>query len=774
MTKFNFSAKINFHTIVIITEYKRKMPNIWDKNCIYRTAISPMHRADIFATFREYISLTTNLETILNKNKIDGLADLSASRYYDEGHSSWQMMKASPDEQTRYKNFVNQGLTEDMPKEAYISMNLTSPKHQNDGAGILAVPSSYDYFCGGHTLPHRIERYVVAAEKNETLEDLKLIVDGKYVIKYSGKNNQTELMEALKDNDFEMELLIALDIISMFPDKSDDKEIIKKANIEALASATTAPVENIILDALSLMAEESNKIIKSIMGKRSGSSYLAQAEKENLLPSASMVQDYLNIRHLLHHQWDTLDSMGKFNETEVIKNASVRQRFLDSYARLCDKPIDERIKAYTKATEYFLPLVLVLNENIIKKDEQESDAEFLNRFKDFVASHKGKPLFVITGYDDKQKKQSLIISISSAYPDAQIVDKINDESDIENLNELVDSYRERRQFIDIFQDMEYRISQYCLYYGKNYTPAIAWDFIRRGGVINQEQTKHWSEYKKLRNDLSHRYMDKSLNTTINEIMPQFIEYAVQLKTELERRMPIIHRIQDNVYRATHANGLVVDIDFTNKKVLSVTNSKGETTQPIYKTDPQTQKKHIYTEEYTNGISITMAGTDIVGCRMNNGITVNKEKRFIRYSDGVTLYLDSPENIYLTSLEGEKFIMNKGFKVEKYINRNKEIDFHKKEQRTLRNKHKIFIGVYGEINKDIWFNKEEKQIQSYYHRAEDRLYFEYSDGTKIEFTATDVRISHNDIPLTYQNRKKFAESYTDTSPKIPTNTKDMEY
>lgn len=751
------------------------MLNSWDKNCIYRNAVSPMQRADLFATFREYVSLATNLEAILRKSHINGLAQLSVLKYYEEGKSPWHFAMATPEEQERYKNFVAQGKTKDLPKEAYVSLNLTSPKHQNDEAGIMAVPSSFAYYCGGHTLPHRIERYVVAAQKNETLEDLTLVVDGKYTIKYKGKNTQAELMEALRNPDFEMGLMIALDTVSMLPNKNIeyDEENIKKAEIEALATATTAQVENILLDTLSLMAEESNKIIKNIMGKRVGSSYLAQAEKEEILPSASAVQDYLNIRHLLHHQWDTLDSMGKFNETEVIKNASVRSRFLDSYARLCDKPLKERIKAYTEATEYFLPLVIILNENIIKKENQESNSKFLKRFQEFAQSHKGKTIFVMVGYDSDEKKQSLANNIQKIYPNVQFIDKIN-ENDMEYMGELVKSYQERRQFIDIFQDMEYRISQYCLYLGKNYTPMIAWDFVRRGNVINQEEAKRWSEYKKLRNDLSHRYMDKALNETITEIMPQFIEDALQLKIELEKRTPVIHIVQDNIYRATHANGLVVDIDFANKKVLSITNARGQTTKPIYKTDPKTQKKHVYTEEYANGTSITMAGTDIVSCRMNNGVTVSKEKKYIRYSNGVAIYLDSPENIYITTLNSEKIIMDKRFKVQKYISHGRSINFHRNENSTLGNGHQISIDTYGEINKDTWVNRDNKKIQSTYRRAGDTLYFEYSDGTKIQVTSDNIRIFHQDTELTYENRKKFAESYTDTPLQLSIYKKGKEY
>lgn len=778
MTKFHFFGKIAFHVIGLTKKTQRiNMSNSWDKNYIYRNAVSPMQRADIFATFREYVSLVTNLESILNKNKVSGLAQLSSQKYYNKEGSCWDIAVAAPQEKERYKNFVNQGQTEIMPKEAYISLNLTSPKHQNDEAGILAVPNSYEFFCGGHSLPHRIERYVLAAPKDETLEDLKITVDGKYTISYKGKDDKIKLMDALRDHDFEMNLMIALDTISIFFENAvaNDADITKKAEIEALATAATAPVENILLDALSLMAEESNKIIKKIMGKRVGSSYLAQAEKEELLPSALAVQDYLNIRHLLHHQWDTLDNMGKFNETEVIKNASVRQRFLDSYARLCDKPIKERIKAYSDASAYFLPLVMVLNENIIKREEQESNNAFLKRLENFALSRKDKTVFVITGYDNEEKKQSLANHASKLYPDVQFqfIDKIDQENNMDSLNELVKNYQERRQFIDIFQDMEYRITQYCLYLGKNYTPVIAWDFVRRGNVINMEEAKRWAEYKKLRNDLSHRYMDKSLNAMITEMMPQFIADALKLKKEIEKRTPVVHHIQNNVYRATHANGLVVDIDFANKKVLSITNAKGQIRKPVYKSDPQTQKKHIYTEEYANTTSITMAGTDIVSCRINTGLTISKEKKYIRYPNGVSIYLDSPENIYLTTLNSEKIIMDKNFKVQKYISRGRSINFHRKENSTLGNGHQVSIGTYGEISKDTWVNKENKKIQSSYHKAGNTLYFEYSDGTRIEVTPETMKIFHNNIELTYEDRKKFAESYTDVPPNPPMNKKGRE-
>ena len=749
------------------------MLNAWDKNYIYRSAVSPMQRADIFATFREYMSLINNLKEIFKENQMKGLAELSVSEYLKGERLPWQILPATPEDKEHYDDFLNNKPIENADKEAFVSLNLTSPEHQNDGAGILTVPNSYDYFCGGHTLPHRIERYIVAAKKNETLKSLKMIVGGKYVIKYRGKDKKAELMEALKDHNFEMNMMIALDTVSMLKDNISSNDV-RQAKTEALATAATAPIENIILDALSLMAEESNKIIRKIMGRRVGSSYLAQAEKEDLLPSALVVQDYLNIRHLLHHQWDTLDSMGKFNENEVIKNASVRRRFLDSYARLCDKPLKERIEAYSSAWRYFLPLVMVLNENMIVKDKKESNSKFLERFKRFEESHKGKTIFVITNHDNDEKKKKLAQVIQGLSSDVQFIDKIDDKNNIKTRKDLVKGYHQRRQFIDIFQNIEYSISQYCLYLGKNYTPNIAWDYIRRGNIINPEESKRWSEYKKIRNGLSHRYMDKELNDSITELMSQFIKDALKLKKEIEKRSPSIHIVKDNVYRAIHANGMVVDIDFGKKKVLKIIMPNGWTKRPVYKKNLKAQKRHIYTEEYANGTRITMDGTDIMACHLSNGITISKEKKYIRYADGVILHLSSPENIYLISSNFEKIIMNKNFKVLQYIQDNKEMEFCKNEHSILRNGHQIHIGVYGEVNKDTWVNKDNKKIQASFRRSNDILYFEYNDGTKVEVRATEVKIFHQGIELTYENRKKFAESYEYTQLNLSQNKKGIEY
>ena len=57
-----------------------------------------------------------------------------------------------------------------------------------------------------------------------------------------------------------------------------------------------------------------------------------------------MMQHYMNIRHLMRHQWDSLDGVGKFTPHTNIKNDEVRGAYKKSYALFFDKSMVERVK----------------------------------------------------------------------------------------------------------------------------------------------------------------------------------------------------------------------------------------------------------------------------------------------------------------------------------------------------------------------------------------------------------------------------------------------
>jgi len=735
----------------------------WEQNRVYQNSVSPGLRRNLFATYMEYISLINTLEGVIKEFHVGSIAMLGSKHLSAEEKDPWYIDLIEKEDIKKYNDFLGLKRVND-EHTCFVSVNHTSPRYKDEPRGIISAPDEYRLWTGSQPLPQKVERYVLAYPKDEILKDARFIVDGKYIFTYEGKYNNRSVEEAFNDELFERKFSAVLESFAHFPDDIRDltEQERKHIEIDVYASIETSPLENAILDALSLMAEETNKILKEVIGKRVGSSYLSQAEKEELLPSASALQDYLNIRHLLHHQWDTLDGIGKFNDDEVIKNASVRRRFLDSYAKLCDMPLKDRVQAYIKAADDFRPLVTILQPEFIARHQTESNNKFLKYIKNRVEENPNQQLFIETGYGAGDKKKILTKNLMRISPNIVIIDK-SDTTNLEKIDDLMNNYRRRRIFIDIFQQLENRICQHCLLRGKNYTAPIAWDYLRNIKIISPNEAKMWSEYKKLRNDLSHKYMDEELNKRVIETLPKLSEDVMILDRRLEDLIPVIEVVNDNVYRAIHRNGLIVDIDFKLKKVLQLKHPSGYTRQPVYNSKRNPNKKRIYPEEYANGVNITLSGTDIISCRLNNGLSINMDNQYIQTEDGVKIYFSNPEKLYMVSQSGEKVVADKNFEIITYISRGKYIAVNRNEHITFQNKHQIYIGKDNRLQQDSWLNKKDERMYAQYQKTANGISIKYSDNTHIVLNNGKVSIYHNNIELNYNNRKLFAESYNQPFP-----------
>lgn len=734
-----------------------------EQNRIYQNSVSPGLRKNLFATYQEYISLVNILDGMVKEFHVGSLAMLGSKHLSAEEKNPWCIDLPDYQDKEDYNKFLELKRV-DTQHTCYVSTNHTSPRYKDEPLGIISAPDEYQLFIGSHPLPQKVERYVLAYPKDETLKGTRFIIDGKYIFEYEGKYQDKKIEDAFNDELFERKFSAILESFAQFPENLRDlsEQERKQTEIDVYASIEVLPIENAILDALSLMAEESNKILKEIVGKRVGVNYLAQAEKENLLPSASALQDYLNVRHLLHHQWDTLDGIGKFNDDEVIKNASVRRRYLDSYAKLCDMRLKDRIEAYSKAADDFRPLVAILQPELITRRQDESNNKFINYIKDLTQKNPDRQLFIETGYAPGDKKKTFIKNLLRVNPNIVVIDK-SDTTNLSKIDDLMNNYKRRRIFIDIFQQLENRICQHCLLRGKNYTAPIAWDYLRNIKIISPAEAKMWSEYKKLRNDLSHKYMDEELNKRVIETLPKLSEDAMGLDRRLETLIPVIEVISDTVYRATHPNGLVVDIDFKQKKVLKIRHPSGYTNQPIFNSKKTTKRKHIYAEEYTNGVNITLMGTDVLSCRLNNGISVYFDNQSIKTEDGIKLYFNNPEKIYMVSQSGEKVITDANFEIIRYISRGKFITVNRNERITFQNKHQIYIGKNNRLQEESWVNSKNRKMTAQYQKNADYLSIKYDDNTYISIKDGKARLFHNGIELNYNNRKIFAESYNAQPP-----------
>ena len=734
------------------------MPDKEQKNSFYRNTVSPGRRRSFLAAYKEYCYLISNLQAIVREYHIKNVSLSGLDLLNKDEKDPWAVSPIDEESAKEYTQFLEHiQITNE--HTCYVSLNHTSPRYKDESHGIVSAPDNFNLVVGTKPLPQKVERYVLAYPKGELMHDARFIINGKHIFYYDGIYNNKTVEEAFNDEVFEQRFNCILETFAQFPDNIQNLSKQEKENIEkeVVASFKLAPLENAILDALSLVADESNKVLKDIIGRRVGGSYLSQAEKEGLLPSAAVLQDYLNIRHLLHHQWDTLDGIGKFNENELIKNASVRRRYLDSYAKLCDKPIKERIAAYLKTREDFIPLLTILNPEFISKDNLESNNKFLKRFQDKCNQNPNETIIIKTGYDSDEKKNSLIRALQNINSNIEVIDRA-DKADIDRVDDLMNNYLRRRIYIDVYQQMENRICQFCLFEGKNYAPAVAWDNFRRRHIMSVEEAGRWAEYKKVRNDLSHRHMDEELNAKILEILPKMSEDSYLLNARLDERMPILELIDENIYRAHHQNGMIVDIDYPLKKVLRIVHNNGYVQQRTETEKESNIKRKPYTEEHKNGINITISGMEITSCHLNNGLDINFKKKYITTDDRVKLYFDKPGRLYMVTPSGEKIFADAKFEVLKYISRGKPVNLGRKERLTFQNSRQVYIGADGCLQEEFWLNSKGKRMFGKYQKSDEGLIIEYEDKTKIILNASKARVFHNDVELTYLDRKTFAESY----------------
>ena len=448
--------------------------------------------------------------------------------------------------------------------------SLSARSRTSAGAG--SMPESFATHGVSHSLPARVERCVAAFRKEEKLKDAVFLVGGRWKMRYQNEHGDRLLSEAFEDEKVAKSYEVMMDLLTLLPEDQfeyEDRELLA-VQTEAMASQLIAPFENVLLSSFAALSEESNEALKKILGKRAGSSFINRAESEGLIGSAAVLQDGMNIRHLMHHQWDTLDGMGKFNEWATVKNDSLRRRFLDSYARLCDKPILERLNAYADAAAGFTPLISALNPDFLVRGKNESNNKFMARLKEYRRTRPEAGMIIEMAYPyGSDKKEALLKSISRHFPDARVIDR--SDMDINGFLARIEEYIYRKNYLEVFQQIEYRMSQFCLFSGKNIQTNAAVPYLRSRRLMSGKEAEQWAEYRQLRNDLSHKYLDAALMKRLHQALPDFLKLAFAMDDRITAASPVVRHLHDNIYQAVHADGRVVEIDYENRRILGIKN-----------------------------------------------------------------------------------------------------------------------------------------------------------------------------------------------------------
>ncbi len=740
-----------------------------DISQIYASTLPVKNKQNLLAVYKDYISLSRNLEYVVKRYQPKRLAGYQMVQIYGEDmdENPWSVENISEEEKELYSNFVNN--TELPTKEHYcfVSIDSITSNSKNKEKGIISSPEGYAVMTNKQSLPTRVERYVAVYPQELKLQETEFLIMGRWKMTYNYETNGESLKDAFADEQIEKRFRSMIDVLMLLPeDKQEcDERKLFEAQIEAMASTLINPFENIVLSSLTTLSEESNNALKKLLWLRAGENYISQAEKEGLIPSASMLQDYQNIRHLMHHQWDTLDGLGKFDNIENIKNVSIRKRYLDSYCRLFDKPLIERVKSYTEIAQNMSKLVSTLNPNLLIRGENESNSKFVNRAKHYAKEHPNIPIMMETNYAaDSDKKEALIKNIQKVLPQAEIIDMCG--MDIESFLARISVYLTRKNYLEIFQQVENKLSQHCLFYGKNIPPSAVLSYFKNCKLISTEEAERWSKYKQLRNDLSHGYLDENLQQRLEQNFSEFLDDAIVLTERVEEQSPVVSLLHDNIYRAYHTNGTIVDIDYGSQKIINIeypeTSAKKSETKINKKTKEMAPLKNVYIEEYTNGLRVGVNKTNIVTCRLPSGITIDMAREHISYPDGSRLYFNSDEHICLTLKGGNKLVCTKKLQIQNYISNGKSIAISKNENLKLPNGHGIIIDKKGCWAKEEFIGEKGNIVKIKMEANEQGVFMKMDDATIIIISDKGLSVSHANIPLTYAERKKFAESYDKSS------------
>lgn len=724
---------------------------------IYAPSVSAGQKKRFLASYCEYVSLVRNLESIVRSHSLKSLAYYQSTEMFPEKELNvfWNTEEITPEEKQLYQDFLEN--KPNIPeKYGFVSLDLSANPSNN--AGILSVPTNYISQTQGNTLPNRIERYITAYPYDARLKKTRFIINGTYILAPSSVAPNISLKDAMEISAVEKRFGIMLDMLVQLPEKiyQTDEKTLQAVHNESLVSELTAPFENLILTALSALTEETNNTLKAIGNRRRTDSYIYLAEQFGLIPSSARFQDYQNIRHLMSHQWDTLDNIGRFTYYDIEKNASIRHRYQDGYNRLCNKSVQERIDSYIEASKDFAGLALELTPNLFIRREGESNNKFIARLKEFAKNNKEEPILIETAYPaTSEKKQALIKNISKLFPTAQIIDH-----ETNNSRERLRQYFKRKNFLELYAETEYAVCRHCLFHGKNQPSIKCWQEMSRHKVLTPEETKRWGEYKKLRNELSHHHMNDTMVQQLEDVYESFFYDALELTGRLKQVEPRIILLEGKIYRAIHPSGKIVDIDFEKKQVLRTSIADKSTYTP--KLDFKQTAKNYYTEEYANGFSITTQGTQIVSCRFPNGIIVDFSKQRLVYPDKYHFYFNSAEHYSLSTINA-KVLTDKTFRLVNYIQNGKSVNISKNETILLPANRKIKIGADFRLISDIWTDeKGEKQKQTY-HATKNGPSITIADGTTLSINPLTAVLSHKGIELSYKTRKSFVESYNDTPP-----------
>ena len=301
---------------------------------------------DLTAIYDDYLYVARMHEQLLQLTSIDELAvSQMEDMHPDYPKLPWQLRDMTAADKKNFADFIDNNVYNQ--NKTYIVLQHIKSEENNATPPVFAIPP-YIRSIMNMQLPSPIERYTLIYPENSKLGDTEFYIDGHYKAVYTDRDTKDQLLkECLNDQKMLTELCIMVNISeNLHKNKFTSEKLFERASMNIFAAEVVATNENIILEILGSFAEKVQSICRDRYNLYDGREALKQAQKEGLIHSAEDFQDYVNIRNFMRHQWETLDELGYFSAIKSYKNETTRAEFLNSYLKLCDKSIVQRMKSY--------------------------------------------------------------------------------------------------------------------------------------------------------------------------------------------------------------------------------------------------------------------------------------------------------------------------------------------------------------------------------------------------------------------------------------------
>jgi hypothetical protein len=278
--------------------------------------------------------------------------------------------------------------------------------------------------------------------------------------------------------------------------------------------------------------------------------------------------------------------------------------------------------------------------------------------------------------------------------------------------------------------------------------------MRRRKLISYAEYENvWKPLRQLRNELSHNHFNMELRAKLDADFDKFSDAAAHLNERIMKQMPQMIYMGNGVYESVQNNGHRVKIDFDARKI----GRQKTTDRPNNGINRTKLQKKVHTEEFANGIGISLAGTEIVSCRLPNKFTIDMRRQRIEYPDGAVFYM-SGDNINVLQSENSKIFTGKDFKATKFIDHGVRRQIRHNDSYIIDARHQVTIDGYGRISRMDFKKSTGKVVRMNVTFSPDATQINFSDGTKLEIKNGKFTLSHAGIELTPTTRQKFATGY----------------